>query len=89
MSLRSEHFLVIRGNCRRNDDSIKFARDVFGTMSAVDACSQPAQSGRFPIRAQIGAGHLDTLREKNGCQSAHADAADAYEMNPRTPLNHG
>ena len=73
-------FGILRGN-RGTGDHHFGAGDVFGAMSLKDRGAQTGQPLRHGGTLQVGAGNFVAEIEQHLGNAAHADAADAYEMN--------
>ena len=79
-SLRFHHLRVIGLNRRRHDDDLS-AADVFGRVPLGDSRAQPGQPLGHRCPLEVRPGNAETQVKQDLSDPAHANAADAYEMN--------
>jgi len=77
---RRDHFRVVFFHCTGNHHHIG-ASNMFSGMPLRHACAGRSQALGRRIAAQIRAAHLETEIEQDLGNAAHADTANAYEMN--------
>ena len=70
---------IVRGNRGTGDDDFG-AGDIFGAMAFEHGCAQAGQPLGDGGALQVGAGDLVAEIQQHLGDAAHADAADAYEM---------
>ncbi len=77
--VRLGDFRIVFGDCRTGDNDFG-SGDIFGAVTLEHDCSETRETLRDRRTLQIGAGNLVAEIQQDLGNTAHADPADAYEV---------